>query len=75
MKDSTKKPDAIDPRDLPALLSAVMKHPGTPSDIYNALGEALTDMSNEIDYHTPEMVGRTLAAYAEREAKRKGGAR
>jgi hypothetical protein len=65
----------IDARDLPALISAVMNHPETPTSIYNALGEVLTDMSNEVDYHTPEMVARTLAASASAEAKRKGGAK
>jgi hypothetical protein len=59
--------------DLPALISAVMKHPETPSLIYNMLGESLTDLSNEIDYHAPEMIAATLAAHRERESKRKGG--
>lgn len=70
-----KPAQGINPRDLPALISAVMKHPETPSEIYNALGEVLTDMSNEVDYHTPEMVARTLAASAAAEARRKGGAK
>jgi hypothetical protein len=80
-KVSTKRPakgkaaQAIDALDLPGLLSAVMKHPDTPTLVYNALGDALTGMGNHIDYNTPEMVGRALAAYAAAEAKRKGGAK
>jgi len=70
-----KAAQGINPRDLPALISAVMKHPETPSLIYNALGEVLCEMSNEIDYHSPEMVARVLAAAEAFEAKRKGGVR
>jgi hypothetical protein len=49
-------------RDLAALISGVMKHPDTPTELFNAIGEVLTDMAGSIDYHSPEMVGRTLAA-------------
>jgi hypothetical protein len=38
------------------------------------MADELTEMSSRLDYYHPEMVARTLAAQAEFEAKRKGGA-
>jgi hypothetical protein len=62
--------DKIGARDLPALISAVLRHPKTPPLLYNVLREALTEMSNHIDYQSPEMVLRALAAYAASETER-----
>ncbi len=61
--------------DLGALLAAVLAHPDTPTELYNAVGDVLCSMSSAIDFHTPEMIARTLEAAARREAERKGGAR
>jgi hypothetical protein len=61
-------------RDLAGHISAVMKHAETPTELFNAIGEVLTDMSNHIDYHTPEMIAKTFKASADAQAKQKGGA-
>jgi hypothetical protein len=50
-------------------LAAVMNNPQTPVRIYNAIADELCDMSSDIDYHTPEMVARTLSAYRQRRGK------
>ncbi len=57
-------------------LSEILNNPTCPARIYNAIADELCDMSSAIDYHTPEMIARSIAAYDRREAKRqKGGAR
>ncbi len=56
-------------------LSAVLSNPECPPVLYNDIGEAPCDMSSDIDYHTPEMVERTINAHIAREEKRKGGTR
>ena len=44
-------------------ISAILNHPATPVCVYNALAVALTDMSSDIDYHTVDMIERTLVAF------------
>jgi hypothetical protein len=55
-------------------LAAVISNPETPVLLYNEIADVLCDMSSDINYHTPEMIERTIAAHVEREAKRAGGA-
>ncbi|MEJ7713736.1 MAG: hypothetical protein WKF84_28790 [Pyrinomonadaceae bacterium] len=43
--------------------------------LYNDMVDRLAQISEAIDYHTPEMIERSLVAYAGRESRRKGGAR
>ncbi len=54
-------------------LAAVMSNPETPVLLYNDIGDVLCEMSSDINYHTPDMIERTIAAHVEREAKRAGG--
>jgi hypothetical protein len=54
-------------------LSEILNNPTCPARIYNAIAEELCDMSSDIDYHTPEMIARSIAAYDRREAKRQQG--
>lgn len=51
-------------------LSDILNNPICPARIYNAIAEELCDMSSAIDYHTPEMIARSIAAYDRREAQR-----
>ena len=61
--------------ELARLLSAVIKHPLLPVDLYNRMGDCLADMTSEIDHDTPEMIEKALAAYDARETKPKEGRR
>ncbi len=58
---------------LAAHISAILEHPETPDALYNDIAERITDMSSDVDFHTPEMIERSLVAYAGRESRRKGG--
>jgi hypothetical protein len=62
-------------RDLAEALSFVMKHPETPAVLYNAMTDVLTDMWGEIDADAPDIIERSLEAYAAREERRRGGER
>lgn len=60
-------------------LSAVMKHPLTPTLLIEDIGNRLAHYSSAIDFDTPEMIERSLKSYektseGQREF-RKGGAR
>ncbi len=57
-------------RQLARDLAAVMSNPETPVLLYNDIGDVLCEMSSDINYHTPEMIERTIAAHVVREAKR-----
>jgi hypothetical protein len=78
-KGSTKKRGTVGTDStgtLAAHVAAILNNPATPVTLYNAIAEELCDMSSEIDYNTPEMIARSIAAYERREEKRqKGGAR
>ncbi len=58
---------------LAAHISAILEHPETPDALYNDIAERISDFSSDVDYHTPEMIERSLVAYASRESRRKGG--
>ncbi len=60
---------------LAAHIAAILEHPETPDALYNDIAERITDMSSHVDFQTPEMIERSLVAYAGRESCRKGGAR
>ncbi len=82
-KSSTKKarkgsaPTKAEQRaQLARTLSAILKNPETPSSLYNGIADAVCDLSEGVDFHTPEMIEACLVAYELREQKRtKGGAR
>ncbi len=44
-------------------ISAILNNPATPACLYNALAVELTSMSSDIDYHTVDMIERTLVAF------------
>ncbi len=60
--------------ELARTLSSILKNPETPAALYNRIADALCDISEGADYHTPEMIEVFLEAYELKEAKRKGGA-
>jgi hypothetical protein len=60
--------------ELARLIASVLSHPQTPPVLYNAMADELCDMSARINYHTPEMVEMSLAAFEQRERARNGGA-
>jgi hypothetical protein len=79
-KDSTKKkpaakstPEEDSSSTLAYHVSAVLKHPRTPSILYNAMTDVLTDMLDLLDGDAPDMIERSLEAYEVRETKRRGG--
>jgi hypothetical protein len=56
-------------RDLAGHISAVLNHPDTPSDIYNALAEAVTTLTARDEVtNTAEVIRLALALDAERKA-------
>ncbi len=70
---STRIASAVPLDDLPGLLAAVLAHPELPERIYSRVADTIIDMAHGLDYFTPDMVARTLAAHAECEAKRQRG--
>jgi hypothetical protein len=54
-------------------IGAILEHPETPDALYNDIAERISDFSSAVDFHTPEMIKRSLVAYAGRESRRKGG--
>ncbi len=68
---AASKPSRIELRkQLARDLAAVMSNPETPVLLYNDIGDVLCEMSSDINYHTPDMIERTIAAHVVREAKR-----
>ncbi len=53
---------------LAAHLSAVLKHPDTPSALYNAMLDEFATMEGCVDCHTPDMIQQTLEAFKKHEA-------
>lgn len=51
-------------------IASILDHPDTPKILYDSIAEALTEMSSHIDYHTQDMIERTLEAY-EKSGERK----
>jgi len=49
-------------KDLPELISAILKHPDTPSNLYNAIGDAVSDWS--VDSDAPAYIRLALAHLA-----------
>jgi hypothetical protein len=66
MKDSTRKKGAVASApqgDLPSLLSAVLKHPDLPVDLYNEIFTSLADLhTDKTDLTSPESIARTFGA-------------
>jgi hypothetical protein len=63
-------------KDLPELISAVLNHPDTPANLYNAIGDAVSDWG--VDDTTPAYLRLALASLdaAQKEiAEDEGGAR
>ncbi len=71
-KRMTQKKLTVDANDLSELLSAVLAHPGLPERIYDSIADNLIDMnlSAQVNFYSPEMIERTLTAYATHKAKR-----
>lgn len=65
--------DETDSGELAGMIAAVLKHPDTPSVLYNAIADVIIDMESHIDHYSPEMVAKGLAAFEASEARRKGG--
>ncbi len=61
--------------DLPGLLSAVIAHPALPERLFTGIADNLLDMnlSAQVNFFTPDMIERTLDAYATHETKRPNG--
>ncbi len=59
--------------ELAQLIIAVRAHPQTPVTLYNAMADELCDMSSRINYHTPEIIEKSLAAFEQRERERNKG--
>lgn len=58
-------------------IAAIMTNPETPSGLYNAVGEEVTDWSTDYcnEYsNTPAYIEQCLTSYLKKEEKRKGGA-
>jgi hypothetical protein len=62
---------------LPGLLSAVLAHPALPERIFTGIADNLLDMnlSAQVNFFTPDMIERTLVAYATHETKQRKGRR
>jgi hypothetical protein len=72
-----QKQTTVDASNLPGLLSAVLAHPDLPERIYIAIADNLLDMnlSAQVNFFTPDMIERTLDAYAKHETRRPKGRR
>jgi hypothetical protein len=68
-KKSQPAPESLEM--LAAHISAVMNHPLVPVDLYDALGDVMTEKSNRINMNTPDYIQRALEAAAEHERKSK----
>lgn len=73
-KGSASKTRAQLRKELARDLAAILANPETPLPLYNAIADEVCDLSEKIDFHTPEMLERSVDAYYAAEAKRKGGA-
>ena len=61
---------------LAELVSAGLKHPDTPGDLYNAVAEVVADMTSPRAVNeSPEVIAVALRIHAEYEASREGGAK
>jgi hypothetical protein len=71
------KPTTVIAPDLPGLLSAVLAHPDLPERIFTGIADNLLDMnlSAQVNFFTPDMIERTLVAYATHETKQPRGRR
>jgi hypothetical protein len=67
-----QKHTAVDANNLPGLLSAVLAHPDLPERIFTGIADNLLDMnlSAQVNFFTPDMIERTLDAYAKHNTKR-----
>jgi hypothetical protein len=67
-----QKPATVIAPDLPRLLSAVLAHPDLPERIFTGIADNLLDMnlSAQVNFFTPDMIERTLDAYAKHHTKR-----
>jgi hypothetical protein len=72
-----QKQPTISANNLPGLLSAVLAHPDLPERIFTGIADNLLDMnlSAQVNFFTPDMIERTLDAYAKHETKRPNGRR
>jgi hypothetical protein len=50
-------------RNLAELLSEIMNHPETPTILYNAIGDAICEMSRNVNPDTPDFIEQSLVAY------------
>lgn len=57
-------------RELAETLSTILHNPTTPSSLYNAIADAISTLSEDVDFHTPEMIETMLTAYELKEQKR-----
>jgi hypothetical protein len=57
--------------ELAAYLSAVLKNPACPVQIYNSIVDEIASMSESIDTDDAEFIERALDAHAAREEKRR----
>jgi hypothetical protein len=70
-----QKQTTVDANDLSELLSAVLAHPGLPERLFTGIADNLLDMnlSAQVNFFTPDMIERTLDAYAKHNTKRQKG--
>jgi hypothetical protein len=66
------QPKNITPNsELASYLSAILKNPACPVQIYNSIVDHIASMSEAIDTDTAEHIEQSLDAYAAREEKRR----
>ncbi len=64
--------DNLERAELADMLSKVLKHPSVPTDLFNAVGDAVNSLNDAIDHDGPEHIEFALAAFERKE--REGGA-
>jgi hypothetical protein len=58
-------------RELAELLSLVLKHPDLPGRLYNRIGDAVIDMSTDIDFDSADVIELSLTAYLAKNKERR----
>lgn len=52
-------------------IADLLANPDCPENLYEAIGEVVCDMSNFINYDSPEIIEKSLIAYDRRDKKRR----
>jgi hypothetical protein len=63
-------------RQLARDLASILRNPECPTTLYNDLADSVTELSSSLPddfWYSPEVIWRSLNAYVEEEARRKGG--